>query len=59
MLTAQQIQKLQTVELAQNKISDVVDLLEENDALTAKMLELFRQLQTEMDFEMMLIEDWS
>lgn len=53
------VQKLQCLELAQYKLSDVVDFLESGGALTDKMLELAKLLQKEMDMELMLLEEWN
>lgn len=58
MSTAQQ-SKLNALLNAQQKLNAVATQLVAEQVYTAKMQELVQSLQTELDFELMLVEDWS
>jgi hypothetical protein len=50
------VQKLQALELAQYKISDVADFLESAGALSANILAQLQTLQSTLEIEMLEVE---
>jgi len=50
------VQKLQCLELAQYKISDVCDFLEDGGALTANILIQLQALQKTLELELLGVE---
>ncbi len=51
--------KLNALLNAQTQLNAIIDALVAEEVFTEKMLEITQNLQTELDFELMLVEDWS
>ncbi len=51
--------KVNALTNAQQQLNAIVDALVAEEAFTEKMFELTQNLQTELDFELMLEEEWS
>jgi hypothetical protein len=51
--------KVNALTNAQQQLNAIVDALVAEEAFTEKMFELTQNLQTELDFELMLVEEWS
>lgn len=57
-MTANQ-SKIRSLLTAQQQLNSIATLLSSEQVLTNKMQELIKSLQTELDFELMLEEEWS
>ena len=57
-MTAQQT-KIRALLTAQQQLNAIATQLVSEQVFTAKMQELTQSLQTELDFELMLVEEWS
>jgi hypothetical protein len=57
-MTANQ-SKIRSLLTAQQQLNSIATLLSSEQVLTTKMQELVQSLQTELDFELMLEEEWS
>ncbi len=51
--------KIRSLLTAQQQLNSIAALLSSEQVLTTKMQELVQSLQTELDFELMLEEEWS